>query len=97
VDFEGIGACHCYRAEECPPGSGGAILFGDLDDPESAIFKLLKSGKAKPLLLGNTKDTRVYFVPSKSEPSWGDLPTDQGFLQALGKRKGDLPPIKGVL
>ena len=83
--------------EECPSGSKGAILFGDLDDPESGVSKLIKVGKAKPLLLGNTQGTRVYYVPSQNEPGWDELPKNQGFLQALDKRKRDLPPVKGVI
>ena len=80
--------------EECP---SGGILFGDLDDPESEVPKLVESGKAKPLRLENTKTTKVYYIPSKNEPDWDKLPTDEGFMQALDKRKRDLPPVRGVL
>lgn len=83
-------------AEECPSG-GGAILFGDLDDPESEVSKFVKSGEAKPLLLGGIKHTRVYYIASKNEPDWDKLPINESFLQALDKRKGDLPPVRGVL
>jgi len=80
--------------ETCP---GRARIFGDLNNPESTVFKLVSSGKAKPLLLKGTKKIRVYYIPSKNEPDWERLAFDKGFLRALEKRKKDLPPIKGVL
>jgi tetrathionate reductase subunit B len=83
--------------EECPSGSGGALGFGDLDNPESNISKLVSSGKAKPLLLNGVKSTRVYYVPSPNEGDWEKLPSDEGFQNALSKRSRDLPPIKGTL
>jgi Fe-S-cluster-containing dehydrogenase component len=83
--------------EECPSGTKGAFLFGDLGNPKSGVSRLVKSGRAKPLLLGDTKRTRVYYLPSANEPGWEQLPVDPGFLQALDKRRRDLPDVKGVL
>jgi len=77
--------------------SSGAILFGDLDDPKSKAFKLIATGKAKPLLLSGVKSTRVYYVPSAGEPDWDALATNEDFLESLDKRRRDLPPVKGVL
>jgi len=84
-------------AEECPSGGGGAIIFGDLDDPESQVAKLISSGKAKPLLLAGVKGVRVYYVPSPNEGDWDKLATNGTFLKALDKRKIDLPDVTGVL
>jgi tetrathionate reductase subunit B len=81
---------------ECPSG-GGALLFGDLDDPESAVSKLVTSGKARPLLLGGVNSTRLYYIPSPNEGDWEELPSNQGFLEALAERERDLPPVKGIL
>ena len=81
--------------ENCPPG--GARIFGDLNDPESKVFKLVASGKAKPLLLQEVKKTRVYYIPSKHEPDFAMLPYDSLFLEALKERNKDLPPIQGTL
>jgi Fe-S-cluster-containing dehydrogenase component len=81
--------------ENCPPG--GARIFGDLNDPESKVFKLVASGKAKPLLLQGVKKTRVYYIPSKHEPDFAMLPYDSLFLEALKERNKDLPPIQGTL
>jgi Fe-S-cluster-containing dehydrogenase component len=83
-------------AEECPSGEG-TILFGDLDDPESEVSKVVGSGKAKPLLLDGVKSTRVYYIPSANEPDWDKLATNPDFLAALDRRKKDLAPIKGIL
>lgn len=82
--------------EECPSG-GGAIIFGDLDDPESHVSKLISSGKAKSLLLAGVKRTRVYYVPSPNEGDWDEMATNEAFLNALGRRKIDLPGIIGIL
>ena len=82
--------------EECPSG-GGAIIFGDLDDPESQVSKLIISGKAKSLLLAGVKRTRVYYVPSPNEGDWDEMATNEAFLNALGRRKIDLPGIIGIL
>lgn len=83
-------------AEECPSG-GGAIIFGDLDDPESQVSKLISSDKAKPLLLAGVKGVRVYYVPSPNEGDWDEVATNEDFLNALGRRKIDLPDITGIL
>lgn len=80
--------------ETCP---AEARIFGDLNDPESTISRLVTSGKAKPLLLKGAKKTRVYYIPSKHEPDWNALAVNENFLQALSERKKDLPPIKGML
>ena len=80
--------------EMCP---AGARIFGDLYDPQSEVSKLTETGKAKPLRLGGAGHTRVYYIPSASEPDWDGLSTNSGFLEGLGKRKQDLPPLKGVL
>jgi Fe-S-cluster-containing dehydrogenase component len=80
--------------EMCP---AGARTFGDLDNPQSEAFRLITSGKAKPLLVAGVKNTRVYYIPSANELDWDKLSIDGGFLAALDKRKGDLPPVKGIL
>jgi len=83
--------------EECPSDKRGAIIFGDLDDPENQVSNLIDSGKARPLLLAGVKSVRVYYVPSPNEGDWDKLATDESFLNALAKRKVDLPDITGVL
>lgn len=83
-------------AEECPSGDR-TVLLGDLDDPKSEVARLVASGKARPLLLGGTKATGVYYVPSANEGDWDRLPANEGFLQALEERKIDLPCISGIL
>ena len=83
--------------EECPSDKRGAIIFGDLDDPESQVAKLISSGKAKPLLFAGVKSVRVYYVPSPNEGDWDKLVTNESFLNTLAKRKVDLPDITGVL
>lgn len=83
--------------EGCPAGERGAIIFGDLDDRESQVSKLISSGKAKPLLLAGVKSVRVYYVPSPNEGDWDKLATDESFLNTLAKRKIDLPDIIGIL
>jgi len=83
--------------EECPSDKRGAIIFGDLDDPENQVSKLINSGKARPLLLAGVKSVRVYYVPSPNEGDWDKLATDESFLNTLAKRKVDLPDITGVL
>lgn len=80
--------------EMCP---AGARVFGDLDNHESEVAKLVKSGRAKPILLGDTKNARVYYVPSENTPHWDELGMDIDFQTALDERKRDLPPVKGVL
>lgn len=83
--------------EECPSDRRGAIIFGDLDDPENQVSNLIDSGKARPLLLADVKSVRVYYVPSPNEGDWDKLATNESFLNALAKRKVDLPDITGVL
>lgn len=80
--------------EMCP---AGARIFGDLDDSQSKIYKLVASGKAKPLLIAGVKNTNVYYVPSVNEPNWDKLEADGYFLAALERRRVDLPPVKGIL
>ena len=79
--------------EECP---ARAIIFGDLDDEKGHVHRLVSSGEARPLLLDGVKGTSVYYVPSRNE-RWDELPRDMNFLKALGERKRDLPPIKGLI
>ena len=74
-------------AEECPSG-GGAITFGDLEDPESQVSRLINSGEARPLLLGGVKNVKVYNVPSPNEGDWDKLETNEAFLNALDIKKG---------
>ncbi len=90
IDIGSLPRC----VEECP---AKAILFGRLDDPESRIYQLVGSDRAKPLLSGGVKNTRVYYIPSLNEPDWKNLHANEGFLRSLEKRKKDLPPVKGVL
>jgi Fe-S-cluster-containing dehydrogenase component len=80
--------------ETCP---SGARTFGDLDDPQSEVSKLVGSGKAKPLLVAGIKSTRVYYIPAVNELDWRKLAIDSEFLAALDRRRTDLPPIKGIL
>ena len=72
------------------------ITLGDLDDPKSRIASLISSGKAKPLLLAGVKSVRVYYVSSPNEGDWDKIATNENFLNALSKRKIDLPDITGI-
>ncbi len=76
---------------------GEARTFGNLDDPGSEVARLVASGKAKPILLKGVKNARMYYIPSSSEADWDKLATNDDFLEALAKRKRDLPPVKGIL
>jgi phenylacetyl-CoA:acceptor oxidoreductase subunit 1 len=40
----------------------GAILFGDLDDPASAVARLVAGGRAQPLLADCGTEPRVYYI-----------------------------------
>lgn len=73
--------------EECP---SKALISGNLDDPESKVFKLVASGEAKPLLIKDVKNTQVFYIPSAKEPDWRRLEHNGDFLKALDKRKRDL-------
>ena len=90
LDAGSIPAC----VEMCP---AGAKLFGDLDDPEDKISKVVKAEIAKPLVIKSAENRRVFFIPSPNEKGWESLEADDAFKQALEKRKKDLPPVKGIL
>ena len=80
--------------EMCP---AGARLFGDLDDPEDEISKVVRSGHARSLVIKNAKNQRIFYIPSPNEGDWSKLETDEDFEKAMDKRKRDLPPVKGIL
>ncbi|MBW2609635.1 MAG: 4Fe-4S binding protein [Deltaproteobacteria bacterium] len=80
--------------EMCP---AGAKLFGDLDDPDDKISKVVKAEIAKPLIIKSAENRRVFYIPSPNEKGWESLEADDAFKQALEKRKKDLPPVKGIL
>jgi Fe-S-cluster-containing dehydrogenase component len=60
VDAEATPACVMV----CPVG---ARLFGDLNDPESKVSKLLKSNVSYRLREDLGTDPRVYYLPAKNE------------------------------
>jgi tetrathionate reductase subunit B len=80
--------------EMCP---AGARIFGDLNDPRSKTSKVVKSGRAKCLVLKSAENKRIFYIPSSNEPDWNKLEIDKDFEKALNKRNRDIPPIKGVL
>ena len=80
--------------EECP---ARAIIFGDLNDPESKISKLISSSKAKPLIIGEATNPSIYYIPSQNESEWKKISENKKFQEALSKRKRDLPPLKGLI
>lgn len=80
--------------EMCP---AGARIFGDLDDPDSKISKVVKSNRAQCLVVKGAENKRVFYIPSSNEADWNNLENDENFEMALDRRKKDLPPIKGIL
>jgi tetrathionate reductase subunit B len=80
--------------EMCP---ADARVFGDLDDPESNISNVVKSGRAKSLVLSSAENNRIFYIPSSNEGDWKNLENDEVFQKALDKRRRDLPPLKGIL
>ena len=63
--------------ETCP---GRARIFGDLDNPQSPVSKLVSSGRAKPVLLERIRRTGVYYIPSQNEPDWNRIGSNEGFF-----------------
>jgi molybdopterin-containing oxidoreductase family iron-sulfur binding subunit len=80
--------------EMCP---ADARIFGEMDDPRNRVSKLIEAGEAKPLRLISVEPTRVYYIPSAKEADWDGIAREGGFMEALGKRKKDLPPLKGLI
>jgi len=77
--------------------AAGARIFGDLSNPETEISKIVKSKRAKPLVIKSQTNGRIYYIPSQNEGNWDDLDSDEGFEKAMNMRKRDLPPVKGIL
>ncbi len=83
-----------YCAKSCVPG---AIMFGDLNDPQSQVAKIVSSGKAKTLCPEFGTQPQLYYIPPRGyEVSWARLHQNKLFLSALKARKKDLARPKSA-
>lgn len=82
-----------YCVENCPTKS---LIFGNLNDPNSDVARLVASGKPKRLLPEAKTNPNVYYIaPNWYEDRWEKLSGNKSFLKAMAVRKKDiLLPIK---